>query len=438
MITKVIFICALTILQNIFLINPLSAAQKYVEVDKIVAIVETQTITNSELNKKKEKIRKALSQQEGDMPSDKKITKLSLDQLIVEKLVFEYTLMQGISVSEEQLNNVMNGIAKSNNISIEELIKEIEMDGTRYSDFREDIRIQLLFDQVKKRIIGANLKISKFEIDNFIELQKERTPTKYNYSHIFIEYIKNNDVDVDVDVDVEKTKIKLTEVVNKLKERNFDDVAINYSDGPMAKKGGLIGSKIIDEIPDIFIESLKSMKIGEISQPINGSGGFHLIKLNQIEEFEMETIVVSQSKAKQILLKKNQIVSEDEIKKKLNYIRNLIIEGMSFSEAAEKYSEDGSAASKGDLGWLSPGDTIPEFEIEMDNLELNEISQPIKTALGWHLIQVNERREKDLSSESLRQREKDSLLKQKTDIKFNDWIKTLKEGAHIEIWLYEN
>ena len=438
MITKVIFICALTILQNIFLINPLSAAQKYVEVDKIVAIVETQTITNSELNKKKEKIRKALSQQEGDMPSDKKITKLSLDQLIVEKLVFEYTLMQGISVSEEQLNNVMNGIAKSNNISIEELIKEIEMDGTRYSDFREDIRIRLLFDQVKKRIIGANLKISKFEIDNFIELQKERTPTKYNYSHIFIEYIKNNDVDVDVDVDVEKTKIKLTEVVNKLKERNFDDVAINYSDGPMAKKGGLIGSKIIDEIPDIFIESLKSMKIGEISQPINGSGGFHLIKLNQIEEFEMETIVVSQSKAKQILLKKNQIVSEDEIKKKLNYIRNLIIEGMSFSEAAEKYSEDGSAASKGDLGWLSPGDTIPEFEIEMDNLELNEISQPIKTALGWHLIQVNERREKDLSSESLRQRVKDSLLKQKTDIKFNDWIKTLKEGAHIEIWLYEN
>ena len=434
MITKVIFICALTILQNIFLINPLSAAQKYVEVDKIVAIVETQTITNSELNKKKEKIRKALSQQEGDMPSDKKITKLSLDQLIVEKLVFEYTLMQGISVSEEQLNNVMNGIAKSNNISIEELIKEIEMDGTRYSDFREDIRIQLLFDQVKKRIIGANLKISKFEIDNFIELQKERTPTKYNYSHIFIEYIKNNDVDVDV----EKTKIKLTEVVNKLKERNFDDVAINYSDGPMAKKGGLIGSKIIDEIPDIFIESLKSMKIGEISQPINGSGGFHLIKLNQIEEFEMETIVVSQSKAKQILLKKNQIVSEDEIKKKLNYIRNLIIEGMSFSETAEKYSEDGSAASKGDLGWLSPGDTIPEFEIEMDNLELNEISQPIKTALGWHLIQVNERREKDLSSESLRQRVKDSLLKQKTDIKFNDWIKTLKEGAHIEIWLYEN
>ena len=438
MITKVIFICALTILQNIFLINPLSAAQKYVEVDKIVAIVETQTITNSELNKKKEKIRKALSQQEGDMPSDKKITKLSLDQLIVEKLVFEYTLMQGISVSEEQLNNVMNGIAKSNNISIEELIKEIEMDGTRYSDFREDIRIRLLFDQVKKRIIGANLKISKFEIDNFIELQKERTPTKYNYSHIFIEYIKNNDVDVDVDVDVEKTKIKLTEVVNKLKERNFDDVAINYSDGPMAKKGGLIGSKIIDEIPDIFIESLKSMKIGEISQPINGSGGFHLIKLNQIEEFEMETIVVSQSKAKQILLKKNQIVSEDEIKKKLNYIRNLIIEGMSFSEAAEKYSEDGSAASKGDLGWLSPGDTIPEFEIEMDNLELNEISQPIKTALGWHLIQVNERREKDLSSESLRQKVKDSLLKQKTDIKFNDWIKTLKEGAHIEIWLYEN
>ena len=147
MITKVIYIFALIILQSIFLINPVETAQKYIEVDKIVAIVETQTITNSELNKKKEQIRKTLSQQGEDVSSDKKITKLSLDQLITEKLVFEYSLMQGISVSEEQLNNVMNGIAKSNNISIEELIKEIEMDGTRYSDFREDIRIQLLFDQ---------------------------------------------------------------------------------------------------------------------------------------------------------------------------------------------------------------------------------------------------------------------------------------------------
>ena len=429
MITKVIFIFALIILQNIFLINPVSTAQKYIEVDKIVAIVETQTITNSELNKKKEKIRNGLSQQGEDIPPDKEITKLSLTQLITEKLVFEYALMQGISVSEEQLNNVLNSIAKSNNLSIEELIKEIEKDGSSYSGFREDIRMKLLFDQVKKRIISANIKISEFEIDNFIELQKERAPTRYNYSHIFIEYIKD---------DVEKTQIKLTEVTDRVKETNFDEVAIAYSDGPMASKGGLIGPKIIDEIPDIFIESLKSMKIGEISEPIKSSGGYHLIKLNQIEEFEMETIIIRQSKVKQILLKKNQIVSEDDINKKLANIRNLIIEGISFSDAAEKYSEDGSAANKGDLGWLNPGDTIPEFEKEMDNLKLNEISEPFKTALGWHLIQLNDRREKDLSSESLRQRVKESLLKQKTDIKFNDWVESLREGGHVEIWLYEN
>ena len=152
----------------------------------------------------------------------------------------------------------------------------------------------------------------------------------------------------------------------------------------------------------------------------------------------METIVVRQSKTKQILLKKNQIISEDEIEKKLSNIRNLIIEGMSFSEAAERYSEDGSAASKGDLGWLSPGDTIPEFEIEMDNLELNEVSEPFKTSLGWHLIQINDRREKDLSSDSLRQKVKGSLLKQKTEMRFKDWVETIREGAHVEIWLYED
>ena len=424
MTTKIILIFGLIILQNIFLINSVSTAQKYIEVDKIVAIVETQTVTNSELNKKKEKLSKALLENGGDVPSDKKITKLSLDQLITEKLVFEYALMQGISVSEEQLNNVLNNIATSNDISIEELIKEIEKDGSTYSDFRNDIRMQLLFDQVKKRFISTNLKISEFEIDNFIELQKERTPTKYNYSHIFLENIIINDV-----IDAEKTQARLIEVINQLKKSNFDDVAIDFSDGPMAKNGGLIGSKLIDEIPDIFVESLKSMNIGEISKPIKSSGGSHLIKLNKIEEFEMETIIVRQSRVKQILLKKNQIVSEDDINKKLANIRNLIVEGMGFSEAAEKYSEDGSAANKGDLGWLNPGDTIPEFEKEMDNLELNEISEPFKTPLGWHLIQVNDRREKDLSSESLRQRVKERLLKQKTEIKFNDWVKSLREGG---------
>ena len=434
MITKVIFICALIILQNIFLINPVYADQEYIEVDKIIAIVETQTITNSELNKKKESIKKALSQEGDAIPSDKKITKLSLDQLITEKLVIEYALMQGININDERLNNVINNIATSNNISNEELIKEIERDGSSFSDFRENIRIQLIFEQVKKRIISANLKISEFEIDNYIELQKERAPTKYNYSHIFIENIKDGADDANVEV----TKNKLIKVINQLKEKNFEEVAIDYSDGPMASKGGLIGSKVIDDIPDIFIESLKSMNIGETSEPIKSTGGYHLIKLNKIEEFEMEKIVVRQSKTKQILLKKNQIISEDEIKKKLSNIRNLIIEGMSFSEAAERYSEDGSAANQGDLGWLNPGDTIPEFEKEMDRLRIDEISQPIKTALGWHLIQVNERREKDLSSESLRQRVKEGLLKQKTEIKFKDWVKTLREGAHIEIWLYDN
>jgi peptidyl-prolyl cis-trans isomerase SurA len=433
MITKVIFICALIILQNIFLINPVYAVQEYIEVDKIIAIVETQTITNSELNKKKVSISKALSQQGESIPSDKKITKLSLDQLITEKLVIEYALMQGINVNDERLNNVINNIATSNNISTEELIKEIERDGSNFSDFREGIRIQLIFEQVKKRIISASLKISEFEIDNYIELQKEITPTKYNYSHIFIENIKDGD-----DIDVDVTKNKLNEVENQLKENNFEEVAIDYSDGPMASKGGLIGSKITDEIPDIFIGSLKSMNLGEISEPIKSSGGYHFIKLNKIEEFEMETIVVRQSKTKQILLKKNQIISEDEIEKKLSNIRNLIIEGMSFSEAAEKYSEDGSAANQGNLGWLNPGDTIPEFEKEMDNLRIDEISQPIKTALGWHLIQVNERREKDLSSESLRQRVREILLKRKTEIRFKDWVKTLREGAHVEIWLYDN
>ena len=433
MIAKVTIVFGLIVLQNIFFINSVFSAQNYIEVDSIVAIVETRTITRLELNNKKEKVKQSFLKQKVDFPSDKKITKLALDQLITEKLVFEFASNQGINVSPEQLNNVINNIAKSNNLSIEELVEQIESDGTSFSDFREDIRRQLIFDQVKKRRISINLKISEFEIDNFIELQKERAATQYNISHIFIEFIQDNET-----VNIEKANLKLVKVIDELKKNMFDAVAIKFSDGPLAKSGGLMGWKVADDLPDIFLEPIKSMKIGEVSAPINGGSGFHLLKLNDMKEFEMESVVVKQSKVKQILLKKNQIVSENEIQKKLEHIRNLIIEGMSFSEAAEKYSEDSSAANKGDLGWLNPGATIPEFEKIMDELDLNEISQPIKTALGWHLIQVTDRREKDLSTESLRQRVREILLKQKTDIRFNDWVKTLREGAHVEIWLYEN
>jgi peptidyl-prolyl cis-trans isomerase SurA len=426
---KIIVISSFLLLQNIFFINQVLSDDQYIELDSIVAVAETATITKLELNDKKEILKKAYLQKESELPNDKEITKLALDQLITEKLVIEFAATQAISVSTEQLNNVLNGIAKSNNLSIEELIDQIENDGTSYSDFRESIRKQLVFDQVKKRIISANLKISEFEIDNFIELQKERTPPKYKYSHILVKHLNINE---------EVSQKKINKVLEELEKNSFGEIAIKYSDGPQAENSGLIGSFLIEDIPDIFVEPLTSMKVGDISAPIKSSSGYHLLKLNEIEEFEIESIVVKQTKAKQILLKKNQIVSEDEINKKLKHIRNMIIEGMSFSEAAEKYSEDGSASNKGDLGWLNPGDTIPEFEKQMDELELNEISQPVKTALGWHLIQVNDRRDKDLSSESLRQRVKENLLRQKTDIKFNDWVKTLREGAYVEIWLYED
>jgi len=426
---KIIVISSFLLLQNIFFINQVLSDDQYIELDSIVAVAETATITKLELNDKKEMLKKAYLQKESELPNDKEITKLALDQLITEKLVIEFAATQAISVSTEQLNNVLNGIAKSNNLSIEELIDQIENDGTSYSDFRESIRKQLVFDQVKKRIISANLKISEFEIDNFIELQKERTPPKYKYSHILVKHLNINE---------EVSQKKINKVLEELEKNSFGEIAIKYSDGPQAENSGLIGSFLIEDIPDIFVEPLTSMKVGDISAPIKSSSGYHLLKLNEIEEFEIESIVVKQTKAKQILLKKNQIVSEDEINKKLKHIRNMIIEGMSFSEAAEKYSEDGSASNKGDLGWLNPGDTIPEFEKQMDELELNEISQPVKTALGWHLIQVNDRRDKDLSSESLRQRVKENLLRQKTDIKFNDWVKTLREGAYVEIWLYED
>ena len=430
---KIIYFFVFIILQNILLIDFAHTKEQSIEIDSIVAIAETSTITRLELNKKKETIRKSFLQQDKTLPSNKEITKLAIDQLISEKLVIEFASKQNIFVTADRLNKVITNIASSNNLKLEELISEVESDGMSFANFREDIRKQLIIDQVKKRIISAEVRISDFEIDNFIELQKERTPDSYNFSHILIESIKNNEI-----VDQEKTDLKLQKILDQLKKDNFKEVAIIYSDGPRAKEGGLIGWKTSEDLPEIFIEPLEKMVIGSISPVINGSNGFHILKLNDKKEFEVEKVVIKQTKVMQILIKRNQITSEDEIQKKLAHIRNLIIEGMLFTEAAEKYSEDGSAANKGDLGWLNQGDTLPEFEKILDELDINKLSQPVKTPLGWHLIMVTDRRDQDMSTESLRSKVKNILLKQKIEIKFSEWVKLIREGAYVEIWLYED
>ena len=232
-----------------------------------------------------------------------------------------------------------------------------------------------------------------------------------------------------------KNSEDLLKVTKLLKTSSFEDVAKKYSSGPLSESGGDFGWRKLEEFPDSFIEIIKSLKVGQVSREFETNNGFHIIKLSDKKGIEYKTVLINQSKVRHILIKQNEVTSEDSIKRKLNHIKNQILQGLDFNEAAKRFSEDGSASNGGELGWVSNGDTVPEFERIVQEIKINEVSSPIKTNLGWHIVEVLERRVKDLTIETKRASIKNKILVQKTESAFNDWLIGLKEQSHIEVRL---
>ena len=233
-----------------------------------------------------------------------------------------------------------------------------------------------------------------------------------------------------------KNSEELLEVIKSLKISSFQDVAKKYSSGPLAESGGDFGWRKIEEFPDSFVEIIKSLKVGQVSQEFETNNGLHIIKLIDKKGIEYKTVLVDQAKVRHILIKQNEITTEDSIKSKLNNIKDQIFQGLNFSDAAKKFSEDATASNGGELGWITGGDTVPEFERKVKELKINEISSPLRTNLGWHILEVLERRVKDMTIESKRAEVKNIILRQKTESDFSDWLAGLKDRSHIEMRLY--
>ena len=224
-----------------------------------------------------------------------------------------------------------------------------------------------------------------------------------------------------------------------LSKKSFEEVAKKYSNDSTAKSGGNIGWKKEGDLPQLFNDQIAKINVGEITKPFKSPNGFHILKINEKKGIKKKKVLIKQTKLRHIIIKQNEITPEEEILNRLNRFRNLIIDGSeSFEEVAKKYSEDGSAADGGDLGWVSPGTTLPIFESTYDALNMNEISKPINTPLGWHLIQVTERRENDLTDESIKYSARVQLINQKTELIFKDWIKQLRDQSFVDIRLIQD
>lgn len=402
------------------------------KMDRIIAIVDQSVITEQELVDRTKSIVSQLEKKGGQLPAEDVLQKQILERLIVDSLQLQFAAQTGVKVDDGQLDKTIERIAEQNKLSLAEFKKALEADGVSFRKFREDIRSEIIISRLREREVENRVTISEGEIDNYLTTQSSNVGEndEFDISHILIRLPEDSSPE-----DLQKARAKTEQLLKSLNDgMRFEEASATYSDAPNALEGGSMGWRAASQIPGPFLESLKPLKAGEISQPFRSTSGIHILKLND-RRTGSSSLIVNQTHARHILIKLSEVVSEKEAKHKMDTIKERIENGTKFEEMARQYSEDGSASTGGDLGWVNPGDTVPAFEKAMNELGLGEISPPIKTPFGWHIIQVMERRQQDMSKEAARLKARQEIRARKAEEAYSDWIRELRDKAYVELRL---
>lgn len=403
-----------------------------VKIDRIVAVVDQQVITENELADRVRTVTTQFEKQGAKLPPANVLEKQILERLINDKLQLQYALQTGLRVDDAQLEKTIERIAEQNKMALPEFKQALIGDGISYRKFREDIRTEILLARLRDREVDQRINVSESEIDNFLTTQSSRTEVQDEYEifHILIRAPEDS-----APADLQKLRGKAEQALNQLKEgADFANVSATYSDAPNALEGGKLGWKSATQIPNLFADALKPLKPGELSPILRSPNGFHILKLNN-RRGGSSPLVVEQTHVRHILLKLSEIQSEEEARKKLADLHERFKAGEPFEDLARQYSQDGSAKNGGDLGWLNPGDALPEFEANMNRLQPLAVSEPVKTGFGLHLIQVIERRQQDMSKESARLKARQEIRARKSDEAYQDWVRELRDRAFVDLRL---
>lgn len=401
------------------------------KMDRIIAVVDQSVITERELMGRMESVKTQMIKKGVEVPPDDILQKQILERLIVDNLQLQLAAQTGIKVDDAQLDKTIERIAEQNNLTLPAFKKALEEDGTRFYKFREDIRNDIILARLRERDVDNKVNISEAEIDNYLSTQeKEGDLDEFNISQILIRLPEDSSPE-----DIQKARARTEQVIKALSEgMSFEKASANFSDAPNALDGGTLGWRSGQQMPPEFLELIKTLQIGGVSRPFRSGNGVHILKLNE-RRAGSSTLIVEQTHVRHILLKPNEVLSDKEAKQKIEGIKERIDHGTPFQDMARQYSDDGSASNGGDLGWISPGDTVPVFEKTMAELAINEVSAPIRSQFGWHLIQVLERRKQDMSKESKRLKARQEIRARKAEEAYNEWIHELRDKAFVELRL---
>jgi peptidyl-prolyl cis-trans isomerase SurA len=406
-------------------------------IDRIVAVVNDEAITSVELEDRARFAMKQLAQQGTAPPPKAVIDRQLLDRMIGDRVQLQLAKETGLRVDDAELDRAIGRIADQNKITLEVLRQTLEHDGVPYAKFREDIRNEIIMTRLREREVDNKIVVTDSEIDALLSgsTSEDMRSDEFNLSHILVVVPENASPE-----QLQTRRARADEALAQLtKGADFRQVAAAFSEAPDALRGGEMGWRQGERLPTIFYDAVKSMKPGEVSGILRSANGFHIVRLNERrgQTLAQAPASVQQTHVRHILLKTNELVSETEARNRLMGLKERLENKADFAELARVHSEDASASKGGDLGWVLPGDTVPEFEHAMNNLKPGEISEPVRTPFGWHLIQVIERGTKDVSKERQRIRARQTLRARKADEAYQEWVRQLRDRAYVEVRLEE-
>ena len=410
--------------------------QKQVAViDSVVVVVNDDVITRQELNDRMDVVVRQLQKQGTPLPPLEVLEKQILERMITDMLQAQFANENGVRVDDAQLDLAITRIAQQNKFNtLAEFRTRLESEGVNFKKFREEIRSEIISTRLREREVESRLIISDAEVDNYLanKARMDKTGEEFHLAHILVVVPEQASAEK-----IQSAREKAEQALNQLKSgADFAQVAAGHSDANDALKGGDLGWRSGERIPPLFLSELLKLQPGQTTAVMRSPSGFHILKLIE-KRSSNAPVMITQTHARHILIKTSEIVSENEAKNRLMEIKQRIDAGADFAEQAKRYSQDGSAQQGGDLAWISPGQTVPEFEETMNQLEPGKIGA-VQTQFGWHLIQVLERRSADVSEQQQRQQARIAIGNLKSDEQYQDWLRQLRDRAFVEYHFGEN
>lgn len=411
-----------------------SVAAAPVEIDRIVAIVNNGVITDFELRNRVEQVLRQLAGQKTQVPPRRVIEKQVLERMITERSLLQIAEDTNIRIDGPQLDRAIANIGQRNKLSPDAFRKALESEGTDFEAFREQIRTEIVVGRLRDREVDSRIVVTDAEIDNYLaaSAQDASQQDEYNLGHILVLAPEGASPE-----QLAELRAKADKALEELRGgAGFAQVSAAYSDAQNALQGGELGWRGQAQLPGLFVNEAKSLKIGEVSSVIRSPNGFHVLKLLDKRGKDVQ-LIVRQTHARHILIKTNEVVSETDAQTRLLQLKERVENGTPFEELAKLHSDDLSASKGGDLGWLNPGDTVPDFERVMDRLQPDQVGEPVRSPFGWHLIQVLERRDQDVSQERKRLDARRAIRARKSEEAFDDWVRQARDRAYVEYRLEE-